>query len=147
MCDLKLAIRELRSRVCDSGLAISCVRFRSRDFGCAFGFVTAAIRLSAEDWARVSLISSLCIRNTQKALTSQGWATRDMLLIKYNQNVGLVDDLIRRKTEAKQSIPNPDLPDREDARLYYVWNNSDHLTANENIQEDCLHGAGKEGRH
>ena len=50
-------------------------------------------------------------------------------------------DLIERKTRANLWMPNPDMPDRQDARLYYAFGGASTIAEEATVQEDRTDGS------
>ena len=53
-------------------------------------------------------------------LSYWGWRTKDQIMQLYNQNLHLVDNLLRAKGSQGLVRDHPDLPGDESMRLYYV---------------------------
>jgi hypothetical protein len=47
----------------------------------------------------------------------------------------IVSEIIKSKTSKGQYIPSPDCPDKEDARLYFMF--SDHVWEKSTVNEQC----------
>jgi hypothetical protein len=53
----------------------------------------------------------------------------------YESHSGLVDSFIKTKTDKNEYVVHPDLPDRLDARLYFVFDTTDTDVIHENCQD------------
>ena len=72
------------------------------------------------DWLETGYTHNLVSRNTDSTNSANKLYTRDELLVKFHNNISLVDELVNSKVERKEFIDHPDLPGVEEARLYFV---------------------------
>ena len=99
------------------------------------GLMTARWKASGKDFAKMRIRDRIAKRKLQAHKKTEVWKTHDELMIRFNQNVELVESLEARKTSMGLTRPNPDCPHREDAVQYRLIGDDSLETTDEKFME------------
>ena len=102
------------------------------------------------------LVASLTKKEAQKKVAKPRYMTKQDLLVKYNDDKALVDDLIKRKVDSNLWMWDPEFPQAEEHRLYLcfdlqvienldVTESSIKVEFQAELDKDCEDGRGATG--
>ena len=97
--------------------------------------------------AETTLVASLTKKEAQKKVATKKYMTKRELLARYDDDVALVQDLIKRKVDSGLSMPDPEFPKSEEHRLYLCFDSQvveDHGIAESAIKVDFQAGLNKD---
>ena len=82
------------------------------------------------------LVASLTKKESQKKMAKRRYMTKQDLLVKYNDDKALVDDLVKRKVASNLWMWNPEFPEVEDHRLYLCFDSQ--VVEDNNVTESSI---------
>jgi hypothetical protein len=72
-------------------------------------------------------VATLTQKESHKKKAKRRYMSKDDLLVKYNGDKGLVEDLIKRKAADNQWMWNPEFPDNEDHRMFLCFDGQEEV--------------------
>ena len=92
----------------------------------------------AGDWLEVCYSSGLRVRTNDSAESMYKLWTRKDIENKFGE--GLVDWIVDQKTQKQEYVNNPDFPEKEELRMYYMFDTTVWSHKSENIDEKHMKG-------
>lgn len=91
---------------------------------------------SSQKWEQSRLLLALRHRLRRSKIGRMRWLSEQELMLKYNQQEGIVREIISKKIAAGDSKPHPDLPSE---KLYHVWHSEEDIDEDEISQDATCH--------